>query len=56
MPGGNIYFGQHKEFLKEGLGKMMFYNNPKGETQYEGSWENDKRNGKGKLVYRLKEN
>ena len=46
-PNGNIYFGQHKEFFKFGLGKMIYFNG----DLYEGNWENDKRNGKGRLLY-----
>jgi hypothetical protein len=46
-PNGNIYFGQHKEYFKVGLGKMVYFNG----DLYEGNWENDKRNGKGRHEY-----
>lgn len=45
-PNGNVYFGQHREFIREGLGKLITFT--QGEI-YEGSWENDKRFGLGRL-------
>jgi hypothetical protein len=46
-PSGSIYFGRHKDFFKYGLGKMLYMNG----DLYEGTWENDKRNGKGRFLY-----
>lgn len=44
-PNGNVYFGQHKEFQREGLGKLVIFSS---QDTYEGEWYNDKRNGRGR--------
>eukprot|EP00347_Sterkiella_histriomuscorum_P020141 403338954 len=51
-PNGNLYFGQHKDFSKDGNGKMVYYS---GEI-YEGEWENDRKTGKGKFQYTTVQN
>jgi hypothetical protein len=38
-PSGDIYVGQHRSFVKNGQGKIIYLN---GST-YEGCWENDKK-------------
>jgi hypothetical protein len=43
---GDVFYGQHKQFIREGLGKMVTL---KG-TVYEGNWELDRKNGKGRLI------
>jgi hypothetical protein len=45
-PNGDIYFGQHKGFSREGQGKLI---DSKG-SMFEGNWEQDRRNGKGRFV------
>jgi hypothetical protein len=44
---GSIYYGQQKDFTKEGKGKLVSIN---GDI-YEGEWENDKKNGRGMIKY-----
>ena len=42
-----MYYGQHREFAKEGIGKMVYLDG----TVYEGAWETDRKSGQGRLVY-----
>ena len=39
-PNGDIYYGQHKQFVKEGVGKMVYLDG----SIYEGTWESDRKN------------
>jgi hypothetical protein len=43
---GDIYFGQHNEWAKEGQGKMIYFNG----SVYEGGWLNDLKHFKGKMI------
>jgi hypothetical protein len=43
---GDIYYGQHKSFSREGEGKFISF---KGDI-YEGKWEQDKMHHKGRFV------
>jgi len=45
-PNGDVYYGQHKAFVKEGIGKLITLDG----SIYEGIWENDRKNGKGRLI------
>jgi hypothetical protein len=45
-PNGDVYFGQHKQFVRDGLGKLIQLDG----TIYEGGWEQDRRSGKGRLI------
>lgn len=45
-PNGDVYYGQHKLFVKEGLGKLVCLDG----TIFEGNWENDRKSGKGRLI------
>ncbi len=38
-PNGDLYFGQHRAFIKEGQGKMIYLN---GST-YEGGWDQERK-------------
>lgn len=40
-PNGSIFFGQHQQFIRSGVGKVIEIN---GSFQ-EGTWENDKLSG-----------
>jgi hypothetical protein len=40
-PNGSTYFGQHSQFVKNGMGKLIEING----NFLEGNWENDKLNG-----------
>lgn len=43
---GDVYYGQHRVFIREGLGKLITIEG----TIYEGSWQSDRKSGKGRLV------
>lgn len=43
---GDMYYGQHKSFSREGEGKLVSFDS----SIYEGKWEQDRRNGKGRFV------
>lgn len=45
-PNGDIFFGQHKVYVKEGCGKMVYLDG----SVYEGTWESDRRMGHGRHV------
>ena len=47
-PDGDIYFGQHKLFVKDGVGKMVYING----SIYEGRWESDRKNYEGRMQYK----
>lgn len=44
---GDIYFGQHINFLKNGVGKLISFTG----SFMEGSWEHDKLHGKNCRVF-----
>lgn len=46
---GDIYFGQHRGFVREGQGKMIYLN---GST-YEGGWANDRKDSRGKMYEKI---
>ena len=46
---GDIYFGQHRAFVKDGQGKIIYVN---GST-YEGGWSNDRKHSHGRMFDNL---
>lgn len=46
-PNGSTYFGQHSQFVKNGMGKLIEING----NFLEGNWENDKLNGQNCRIY-----
>jgi hypothetical protein len=44
-PNGDCYFGQHKAFIKEGEGKMIFVSG----SCYEGGWDQDRKHKRGRM-------
>lgn len=45
-PSGDIYYGQHREFVKEGHGKLINMNG----SMYEGGWFNDRKHLIGRML------
>ena len=39
-PNGDIYLGQLRDFTKEGVGKLVYFDG----SVYEGNWETDRKN------------
>lgn len=48
-PSGDMYFGQHRAFVKEGFGKIIYFNG----SIYEGGWENDRKAKKGRMFDKI---
>lgn len=54
---GDIYLGRYKQntfnqmYIKEGYGRMIYKNNPDNYQEYSGQWVDNKKNGKGKMIY-----
>lgn len=48
-PSGDMYFGQHRGFIKEGFGKIIYMNG----SIYEGGWENDRKAKRGRMYDKI---
>ena len=49
FPNGDLYFGQHRGFQREGWGKIIYFNG----SEFEGCWEGDKKHYKGRMLDKL---